>query len=163
MPYQIGDAWVGLHCVPEEGSVPSTGSCVVDCGLDDCVATLICVEGTCEVPCTSTVDCDVGNCIRIGDVGATCHDAPCDPLAQDCIVGEACVFVGGTFQCADDDGAGGPGDQCVNEGCLLGLQCVFGFCTPFCDLEDPTACAGNDVCDDAPLLNNGDVGVCVGP
>jgi hypothetical protein len=80
--------------------------------------------------------------------------ALCDPLLQDCLFAETCVFEDDVFQCVPDisekGGAGGDACDAVND-CDVGLFCASG---------DDVACpAGQDTCC-TYFCEVGAVGVC---
>jgi len=116
---------------------------------------------SCDDPSAVLVD---GQCLLL-----------CDPLIQDCDVGDACLASPDLDFVCVPQGEGQQGDACeyIN-GCEPGLACVAaegfpmpGGCTPFCDLGDP-------LCPDAlecvafyaegeETPGNADVGLCVTP
>jgi hypothetical protein len=75
----------------------------------------------------------------------------CDPLLQDCALGESCVSLESVdFVCVPSGGKG-QGEGCGPLDCAPGLHCAAAealptcdherCCTPYCDLTDPEGCA----------------------
>ncbi|MEM9452935.1 MAG: hypothetical protein AAGF11_02065 [Myxococcota bacterium] len=67
----------------------------------------------------------------------------CDPLLQDCFVGEACYPAGEQFECSGPPDTGMSGDPCfAQEDCAPGLYCADDSeCHEFCDVNDGAACS----------------------
>lgn len=164
-------------------STTTSGSSSDD-GVVGCVADGVIADGE---------QCDDDNAIA-GDGCSDCAFEPgfgctgepslcgpsCDPLLQDCAIGQGCYALEPIFACAADASgeSGVQGDDCdVANVCNPGLVCAaagllddcdggsFGCCTLLCDLSFPE-CPGTLTCDEyyelgsaPPGLEN--VGVCV--
>jgi len=199
-----GDMWNATRCSPV---VPDPGDpgepCLVEgssvSGIDSCDLGSMCwgvddetLTGTCVAMCTGTIEAPICEeegtvcAISNGEVLAVCLLA-CDPLAQDCPVGEGCYPVQDEWVCSPDGSEGsGYGAPCefINA-CVPGLVCLdssmvppgeacegaAGCCTEICDVADPagdmqcTGAPGGQVCE--PWYDDGrapagleDVGVC---
>ena len=187
-----------LGCVPvADPGLPVGSPCTTaDGGLDDCDADSVCADG---LPDTNTGTCtayclgpqDAPECT---DPGATCLEyAPdlfglcipgCDPLAQDCPMGQLCTADQGLLRCLPDQsgGAGLPAAPCdVPVDCNPGLFCAnsafvpdcepikAGCCSEFCDLNAPTCSLPGQTCvpwftaDDPAPPGLEDLGACVLP
>jgi hypothetical protein len=160
----------------EDLSVRSDASLVTSpvTGLDEgqtCVAFDECGEGlycgwqnVCAAECAISADCPVGSaCFAHGGGGGFCYAGDgCDLLAQDCVNGEACTWLGnGATLCwyAGTSTAGGP---CSAAGtCAPGFQCDYATarCVQLCDpAADPSTCPDGQVCRD----RSADAGVTIG-
>jgi hypothetical protein len=158
------------RCVPVEPDAKLPGeSCTVfgdpDSGYDDCVLGALCQhldaqnQGICVELCGGSLlepICEQD--------GATCHVCPdcpslcmplCDPLAQDCGEGFACIPDSGSFAChpSTDVGRGAFGDACeYTFQCQAGFACIdalevpdcegLACCSPFCSTSEPTCPEG---------------------
>jgi hypothetical protein len=139
-------------------------------GLDTCSRGLACKFyswgthlGTCIGFCTGSPEQPVcadpqADCkLTDNAVGDLCY-SPCDPLAQDCDDGAACLpLYLDVFTCVSD-GSGDEGqvfDVCeYGDACDPGLLCAnpslatecdpngAGCCLPFCDTSQPNTCPG---------------------
>jgi hypothetical protein len=207
MPYssQGGSWWDATACFPVDPEPVGLGEpCQWEgepwSGVDDCGFAQVCWSfepgdgGVCKGLCLfenpgdwTSVTCEDPAAIPF--VGCqTCFcwcETQCDPLAQDCAAGQACVASSDIFMCVPDasDELGAYGDSCefINA-CDPGLMCLdpdavpgcdgpVGCCTPFCDTTQPNACPGaaeGQECqpwyepgDAPPGLEN--VGVCAVP
>ena len=186
------DGVAQTHCVPVEPDPKLPGEpCTVfgdpNSGYDDCVAGAICHhldaqnQGMCMALCGgSPVE---PTCVEAGAVCQVCPDCPslclplCDPLAQDCADGFACLPDSGSFACNPDDqvGRGKLGSPCeYTFQCSVGHACIDGLavpgcegvacCSPFCSTSEPICPEGMSCvpwfdADQAPLPN---VGICQG-
>ncbi|MCY1072097.1 hypothetical protein OV090_45550 [Nannocystis sp. RBIL2] len=193
-----GLTWTGYQCVPlapqpAQLGQPCTVTAPVTSGLDTCDEHLMCwdlddqLAGHCVAMCEGTPEspsCAAPDtyCAQAdNDVLILCLPG-CDPLVQDCPVGEACYphhAQQGVFACYPDAGGreGQVFDACefLNV-CDPGLLCLFpavavecdqdaaGCCMPYCDLGKPNTCPGaGQEC--LPLLEEptpkyGDLGAC---
>lgn len=135
-------------------------------GVDDCGPGLICLdvdpetqEGVCVPLCVGGPDhlyCeDPDRFCQVGSDGwiILCRRI-CNPLLQDCLEGQGCYPLQGTWACIYDasDGAGAHGDSCMPgifaSDCAPSLVCVpcegsSACCTELCHLTDP---AGDQQC-----------------
>ncbi|MCH9688770.1 MAG: hypothetical protein K0V04_45480 [Deltaproteobacteria bacterium] len=179
MPYDTTgmDSWNGRMCVSVVPNPDTVGEpCTVQdhpfSGIDSCDAGSICfgadettLQGFCYAFCTGSIEgplCEDPNaqCLATSDPIAALCFVGCDPLAQDCLPGEACYPRGFTFSCIPDasgDG-GGPGQPCqALNGCDPGSFCVedsqvpncpeSACCTSFCIVDDPMSpCLPGQVC-----------------
>ena len=175
MPYANdgGSAWNGVKCFPVDPAPDPVGSpCTVVgngvSGLDSCDEAAMCwgvdpetAEGTCYAFCTGSPEnpmCSPGfACPIYADaILILCHPK-CDPLAQDCADGDACLpYPRDVFICILDASGemGAYGDPCdYSNACDPGLVCLNpeyvpgcqagGCCTPFCDTSAPNTCPGD--------------------
>ncbi|MCB9566138.1 MAG: hypothetical protein H6710_02795 [Myxococcales bacterium] len=181
----MGDGQVGDPCDVMNGKYT---------GLDNCAEGFIClltdddgVGGTCVEFCNADMLCPQSGamCSVYNDGSLPICLANCDPLTQDCAVGQGCYPAagGGTFVCFKTSvgmGEGGVGDGCnYTNQCQPGLMCAApelvpdcaesGCCSPFCAVSE-----GNGVClqgqECLPYFEMGsappgyeDVGVCALP
>jgi len=168
-----GGSWNATKCSPlaEDPNGVGDPCAVVQSGvggIDDCEAHAMCWnvdpetnEGTCVALCTggeanpTCADPCVSCFVSASGVVNLCLPI-CDPLAQDCVPGEACYPVNDTFSCAPDAGgdAGVLGDPCEYlNWCDPGLFCAnadtlpncagpAGCCTRLCDASAADPCAG---------------------
>jgi hypothetical protein len=156
-----GGAWNWARCVPVLGTDAPGEPCTsenVDDGLDSCAKGAICWgvdmqgDGTCFAQCAGSPGAPIcpksSICTVAGDGFLALCVPTCDPLVQDCEVGEACYPIDDHFECVPD-ASGDVGK--ANEPCELinvceaGLFCgdpmfvgagcapgSMGCCTPFC-------------------------------
>jgi hypothetical protein len=143
-------------------------------GLDDCELGAMCwdvdpetLEGTCVPFCVGSADnpyCEDPNrsCSISGSGRLILCFPTCNPIEQDCPVGEACYPIQDDWSCAPDASGeqGAYGDPCefINV-CDPGLVCLSasavppgqacegaaGCCSEICDITDPLGdlqCAG---------------------
>lgn len=198
-----GSSWNATGCRPvvEDPAAPGEPCMVLETGtsgLDTCALGAICWdvdpetnEGTCVSLCTGSEDdlhCDdPGERCNLSGDGALILCLPiCDPIAQDCLPGQACYPMYPGFACGPDASGdmGAVGDPCeyINV-CDPGLACVdsndvpgcvdaIGCCSPICVVGDDSPCLPGQVCErwsDAeigdwewdPLWE--DVGICALP
>lgn len=138
---------------PDPG-VPGEACTITAKGVDSCAAGAFCwIDGLCHRLCEQGVapGCPMGSACVNGDGFAQICVASCEPMLQNCPVGQECVIPSSNVPvCAPDiSGAGGEaGDVCefVN-GCDPGNQCDQkhsvpdcagdSCCTPFCDFGIP--------------------------
>jgi hypothetical protein len=159
------DGVAQTRCVPVEPDAKLPGEpCMVfgdpNSGYDDCVLGAMCHhldarnQGMCIALCGgSPVE---PTCVQGDAVCQVCPDCPslcvplCDPLAQDCAEGFACMPVSGSFACQPDDqvGKGKLGDPCEYAfQCQAGFACIDALsvpgcegvacCSPFCSTNQP--------------------------
>ena len=196
MPYANdgGSAWNAMRCSPLAPDPGQPGEpCTVDSsevsGVDDCALHSVCwdvdpetLEGTCRAMCLgseTTPACAAVDefCTGNGEGTLNLCLPICDPIAQDCGVGDACYPVHDFYACAPDASGDGGGsfESCAYiNGCDPGFACasvplcgdVPGCCVPFCALSDPT-CPDGTTCvawldpGEAPIGFE-DVGICGG-
>jgi hypothetical protein len=164
-----GSAWNATRCTPVDPSPVGTSEvCTVQgsgtSGIDNCELGALCWDvdpetnmGTCVAMCHGSEALPVcedpqTDCfISVDAVLILCLPV-CNPVVQDCAVGDACLPNADGFLCMADDATGdaGQGEACAiaNE-CSAGLLCVSpdavpecagaGCCTSYCDLDDPQA------------------------
>lgn len=193
-----GPTWNSTRCSPVVDNPDAVGEpCMVEgspvSGIDTCDHGSMCWEvdpdtlaGTCVAFCVGREDdphCERESawCWQSREVLALCLPH-CDPLAQDCPLGQGCYAVGEAFACTINasgifgelydgcDGINGcdPGLHCAAPELLPGCSFETGCCTPFCELGDPMSCPFELVCTpwfEAGMVPPGyeDVGVCVAP
>lgn len=154
-------AAIGEPCSVEGNAVSGIDSCGLDAmcwGVD--AKTLM---GTCRAMCAPTDDtpdatCEADQqCVAFNEGQLPICVPPCNPLAETPCEdpGEICRFTEQGMHCLPEQGGivVGSGMQCGGEpGCDPGFACLSDpfvnceageCCTPFCDLDDPTA---NDQC-----------------
>jgi hypothetical protein len=198
-PFSAGGLiWDTLGCFPLDPAPDAVGEpCTAELGLsgvDSCAQGAMCWnvneagEGTCIAFCGGSPEfpmcAEDTSCTIVNDGVLNVCLPGCDPLAQDCEAGQACIAVADEFTCVPDaSGAEGQqGDECMFlNGCDPGLLCVDGTavpgcpgfcCTSLCDATDPASSAA---CDDlaagtecvpffaVPPPGSADVGVCLTP
>lgn len=146
-------------------------------GVDDCDEGLICqitdaaLSATCAELCTGTPGgptCETpGNTCTItaGGILPVCYEQ-CDPLAQDCGVGNACYRLDDQAVCLAVLGNVAEGDPCVGANqcapgttCMPGAYCESGSacCQSFCEVGSNT-CPDQHFCYDVAF--DVDAGVC---
>ena len=160
-----GNAWNATRCSPisaRPGQLDD--ACAVEgaavSGIDNCDLGLMCwdvdpvtLAGTCAQICTgdgaNPICEDTDTTCTIANDGAIVLCLPtCNPLMQDCAVGQGCFPVDDVFVCSPDAsaGMGGHGDPCsfINA-CAPGNLCLSpdahsacanrsGCCTSVCDV-----------------------------
>jgi hypothetical protein len=156
-----GGAWNAAHCVPVLGADLPGDPCTAEdvaAGLDSCIEGAMCWgvdmngNGKCVALCQGSPDApscpNNGLCTVFSEGFLALCITHCDPLLQDCDVGEACYPIKDNFTCAPDasGGTGKANDPCefINV-CEAGLLCAgpefvgagcppgsIGCCTPFC-------------------------------
>lgn len=167
----VHHSWDANVCVPvvdEPSAVGETCSNIGEPrdGHDTCEVGAICWnvseegEGVCWAFCQGDeYECPADSrCNLTGDGVLTLCVPSCDPVLQDCLAGESCLYVGGSFSCVLDgsEGEGGYGADCVLAiSCNPGLLCVDGMlvpecqqdgcCSPFCHLEEVDACPDQEL------------------
>lgn len=169
-----GSSWNDTKCVPVAQDAASVGDdCLAEgsgvSGLDNCEKGAMCWDtdaenkGYCVQLCTGSADAPV--CDESGFICAVVNQGVlnlclpgCDPLQQDCPMGDdLCIPADSGFLCVLD--ASGEEGQ-VNDPCMYanacdkGLYCIGaanamecdqaadGCCQPFCDTSDANMCAG---------------------
>jgi hypothetical protein len=193
-----GQPWNANKCVPDDGDGQAGDPCDIEggkyTGIDNCDVGLICLMtddmglgGACVEFCNARMTCDNGGtCAIYNDGSLPICLVTCDPLVQDCPMGQGCYASATTndfvcFKYSGMDGEGAPGDPCnyLNQ-CQPGTACLdptavegcgaeAGCCSPFCDLSDPDPnanCNPTEMCeawytDPPPAYVN--VGVCAIP
>ena len=164
-----GSSWNALKCTPVGPDLPGD-PCTVEgnavSGVDSCARGALCWdvdprtnEGVCIAQCQGPMrmpSCPLGSsCHILADAVVTLCLPRCDPLLQDCPVGDLCLPNGAEFTCVLDASgeAGDYGDPCeYANACDPGLHCLPaeyiegcqapGCCTPFCDTSKPLMCPG---------------------
>jgi hypothetical protein len=189
-----GTWWNATKCVPIDADPGAVGEpCTVEgsgvSGIDSCELHAMCwdvdaetLEGTCEAFCVgSPADafCEqpCSTCSLSSEGALNLCLQQCDPLGQDCPDGDGCYLTNDVFSCGPDVSKqrGGAGDSCdfVND-CDPGLDCAsgeavpdcegLGCCTPFCAVDNPSACNAlpGSVCTPLGLRDPGCFGEGVG-
>ncbi|MCY1059162.1 hypothetical protein OV142_29035 [Nannocystis sp. SCPEA4] len=193
---EVGSNWE-LECVPLADPAPAVGEpCLGPAGSptgkDDCAAGALCwpIGGDGEKKCVANCGGTPDEPECAGDqVCATLHEGTitaclpiCDPLVQDCPIGQVCSPGLDGFACLPDT-SGADGD--LSDACSEDDRCDPGFhclpsqqqsncvhsscCTPFCDVNAPdcpfgSACVSPYSLDDTEPPPDWDhVGVCVKP
>ncbi len=164
-----GEPWEVNVCVSVTGEGGLGDPCDIEggkyTGLDNCGLGYICLltddegnDGSCVEFCDANMTCpDSGaKCVVYNDGSLPICLTNCNPLVQDCLVGQGCYPSGGeTFVCfktSVEVGEGGVGDGCnYTNQCQPGLMCVApaavpdcqesGCCSLFCSVME-----GNEVC-----------------
>lgn len=179
MPWAIdgGNAWNGTRCSPISGNPAQIeDDCAVEgaavSGIDNCDLGLMCWDvdpvtlmGTCTPLCAgdgANPICEDTTTCAIANNGAIVLCLPtCNPLMQDCTVGEGCFPLGDGFVCAPDASAGmgehgdpcafinacAPGNMCLSPDAHSACASRTGCCTSVCDVTamDPDGlCAAFD-------------------
>jgi hypothetical protein len=171
-----GMAWNSFRCSPLDDEPNAPGEpCSVEgsqwSGIDDCEEDAICWqvdprtnEGVCHAACNiiddGTAVCPDPQACAILDAGVPLCVQSCEPLSPSCPQGQTCTFTYGGLACqialGDTVQEGQPcGPEVV---CELGTLCSYepaldctdepgvGCCAEPCDLNDPSACNGTEVC-----------------
>lgn len=179
VPTTGGQAQGGGGQAPGGGGTGGEGGSVQctmpnDCGVAAECQDFACVDNTCmtvgeaaETPCSGVPDgvCDGdGNCVECVDIDQ-CDPATevCNPSTNTCIAAMCDDLVQNGAETDVDCGGGCP--KCdLDEGCLVGSDCLTGFCDT--TLDPPTCqpcggdgdcpadqfCSGSDLClDDLPV------------
>ncbi len=129
---------------------------------DTCAAGFFCMTdvsgntgmGSCLEYCSPGVPCEFGGeCFAFNDGVLPVCEVTCDPLLQDCPMGQGCYAAFDNFVCAlpgAPDGLGNDGDTCNTiQSCNPGLICRGGTagcpmdgacCTPVCEVGGPDVC-----------------------
>ena len=164
----VGDAPPGSPCTEEPGppgtnSCDATSTCVYFDGSDTGTCVELCVGPESRPTCPQT-----GNeCVLVGGFGV-CLPTACNPLLNDCPVGQQCAGLAPSFPaverrfgCVPDklDGQRGPGEDCSSfiVGCTHGHACVsrelYGSacgdpecCTPYCEVGVDACVAEGQSC-----------------
>jgi hypothetical protein len=170
-----GSAWNDARCSPLDPSPALPGDpCEVEgssvSGVDDCDIAAMCWnvdaetnEGTCVSFCAGSEvapSCeDPAAACSISNEGVLALCLPvCDPLAQDCSVGQGCYPQGGGsgFVCSPDASDGGgvyPLECAYVNGCAPGHACLDDValpacgsycCAPYCDTSISDVCPSID-------------------
>jgi hypothetical protein len=121
------------RCAPD-GNVAEGGACTTEGGVDDCAAGSFCQAGVCTRLCgISRSEC---NCQRVAglfadneDIGLCSSAAPsCDPIAQDCPMGEACYYTGEPLTGCAPAGTVAVGGTCqFANSCVPGASCAVQY------------------------------------
>lgn len=195
-----GGNWNALGCFPIDPAMDQPGDpCTVEgggtSGVDSCALGSMCWDvdedtdiGVCISMCEGSADMptcpDPSTSCTIANDGVLNLCLPgCDPLMQDCPVGQACYPVDDAFVCAPDasgEDAGMPGDPCAFiNACDPGNACITpdavgpgcfggGCCSQFCNLTAPVCTLPGHEC--LPWFDDGaappqyvDVGICSVP
>ncbi len=167
-----GASWNDAMCVPivEDPNLPGE-PCTAEgnglSGIDDCDGTSMCWdvdpetgEGTCTAYCIGGWEdphCfePCFDCYIAGDGFLALCFPTCDPIIQNCDVGQGCYAINETFTCAPDaspEGAGiGTACEFLNA-CPPGLLCLdgenvpgcpaIGCCSPVCPVGGADPCPG---------------------
>ncbi len=169
--------WDATRCVPVTGDDQLYEPCTAEpgkTGIESCAKGLFCWSldedgnGVCYAQCMGTpenpVCLEATSCVLCGGCVVTLCHPTCDPLLDDCAVGESCI--GDTnsdgFICLQNASDGmapegapcefanacNPGLMCVNPDFYPGPDCQgsIGCCAPFCDLGNGDAdCEGLSV------------------
>lgn len=140
---------------------------------DDCVKGAHCVFGTCKEICllTPPSPCSAGGCVGVEGLDFDVCLPNCDPLTQNCALGDGCYLTAEGPVCADVIGAGVPaGGACMYlNDCAAGAGCFDdglggGICYNYCNfsmypnVRDPTYCATGEVC--TGITGEATYGVC---
>lgn len=193
VPYASGGgSWDANKCVPVMGDGMVGEACfysgVVE-ATDDCDENSACWDvndqgvGTCTAFCSGTPMapiCAAGTSCLQGNNGsiAFCVEG-CNPITQECPMGEGCFWANDAFACVFTGGDIPTGESCgfIND-CAAGNMCVSGeslpncagnnCCAAFCDLdcgmgvcaEPGTQCVPFFEMGQAPV-GSADVGVCL--
>ncbi|MDC0670361.1 hypothetical protein [Nannocystis radixulma] len=185
-----------LECVPVAESAPAIGEPCLGkeaspTGADDCAMGALCwpVEGdaakTCVGQCGGSPEAPICPpdqvCATTREGTVTACVPACDPLVQDCPLGQVCTPGLDGFGCTPD--VSGPDgdflDNCTSDGCDPGFYCTpdawqpscqhSRCCVQYCDVDAPDCPVGNSCVSPFVLLEDepppawAHVGVCVIP
>lgn len=149
--------------------VPTTGvtegeTCL---GAGECGAGLVCdFDGRCVRTCPDDEACPAGSACLPGDGGAPGQCYPgdgCDPVAQTCGNGAACVPLGHGATLCWSATAATAGQACsADGGCAVGCTCDFSSnaCLDLCAPGGGAPCPGNKTCVDVSDWAGVPVGYC---
>lgn len=171
-----GAAWNAFRCSPIANEPNAPGEpCTVEgsqwSGIDDCEEDAICWqvdprtnEGVCHAACSvfddGSIVCPDPLACAIFDAGVPLCVQSCEPLTPSCPQGQTCTFTFGGLACQPVLGDSvAEGQPCGPEvACELGTLCSYeptldctdepgvGCCAEPCDLDDPAACDGTEIC-----------------
>ncbi len=164
-----GDPWEVNVCVLVKGDGGLGDPCNIEggkyTGIDNCDLGYICMltdedgnDGTCIEFCDSNMICveSGAKCVSYNQGSLPICLSNCDPLLQDCLMGQGCYPSGGSdfvcFKTSVEVGMGGIGDGCnYTNQCQPGLMCVApaavpdcqesGCCSLFCSVME-----GSEIC-----------------
>jgi len=193
-----GQPWGINVCVPVAGEGQVGDPCDIQggkyTGLDNCGVGYICLltddegfGGTCVEFCDENDLCPLSGakCVTYNDGSLPICLSNCDPLLQDCAMGQGCYPSGGDsfvcFKTSVGQGEGGQGSGCnYTNQCQPGLMCLGaassagcldanGCCSPFCAISEGAGpCQAGEQC--VPYFAQGmappgygDLGVCAIP
>ena len=168
-----GSEWNASRCSPvaDDPGLPGD-ACIVEgspwSGIDSCDVGGVCWQvdvetnqGVCHPLCQGMFTCPEPLACMLFDAAEVplCVQG-CDPLAPDCPAGEACTFLGLDLVCQPIPAEVATlGQPCESElACEPGTLCAFdpavscgngpgmGCCSQPCDVNDPAACTGPEVC-----------------
>ncbi len=147
------------HCAPIIGDDLWGEPCERFEDNDTCAAGFFCMTdvsghtgiGSCLEYCSPGTPCEFGGeCFAFNDGALPVCEITCDPILQDCPMGQGCYAAFDNFVCAlpgAPDGQGADGDPCFTiQSCNPGLICRGGTagcamdgacCTPVCELSGP--------------------------
>jgi hypothetical protein len=151
-----------VGCSPN-GTIPVGGTCTQPAVVgeaDGCIAGSHCVFSTCHTICSlmPSVPCSMGGCVGVEGLDFAICLPNCDPLLQDCPLGQGCYLTADGPVCATVVGAAGPGMACMYlNDCTAGSGCFDdglggGICYKYCNfasypnLPDPTHCTTGQTC-----------------
>ena len=168
-----GTEWNSTRCSPiAEGPGQPADVCLVEgsatSGIDDCDLGLVCWQvdpktnqGVCHALCGPGGTCEGALACAAHDFVPLCVE-PCDPLdPASCPAGSACGFFMGTeLVCTlAPEGSAAAGEPCdPSTACTAGTLCSHdpaldcgngpgvGCCATPCDVDDPAACMGPEIC-----------------
>lgn len=134
----------------------------------ECGAGLFCGwQDVCAAECDSFSLCPTGSaCFPQGGNSSAgfCYEGDdCDPIAQDCVNGTACIWLGNSATLCWFAGLATAGQPCDGGSlCQPGHQCDFqtGTCVALCDPGGPDTCAPGTSCVDQSAVAGVPVGEC---
>ncbi len=170
-----GGGWNGNKCVDVTGSDKPGELCTSEdwtSGVDSCIKGAMCWAvneegvGFCRAQCIGSAEapaCEgAGECAIAAGGALTLCFLVCDPLLQDCVGTDLCVWLDWNFNCVVDAGGaeGQANDPCEFANvCDSGLVCLEpgtvsascdpaagGCCTPFCQFPDGACPNPDQVC-----------------
>jgi imidazolonepropionase-like amidohydrolase len=160
---EIDRAALALPAHPDlEAMAPDERALGETClGSGECASGLYCGwQDQCATVCTSNAACPTGSACLPQDTGLEgfCYVGDgCDPLAQDCVNGTACLWLGNAATLCWIASSAVAGEPCIEGSCAPGFTCSYtdNRCVALCDPAGANTCPLGESCidrsDDAGL------------
>jgi hypothetical protein len=150
-----------LVLTPTTGE-PAGATCLAS---GECGTGLTCdFSSTCSPSCSTSAQCAKGSsCTQIGAAGYCWQGDGCDPLAQACTNGQACIFLDNAASICWYASPATDGQPCTSTGdCAPGNECDFTslVCRQICDPKQTSGCPAGKSCIDLSASVGLPVGEC---